>query len=123
MYICDKTLKQAIDRIEDHKNPTICHSEEKDFPFVWYVWGDDDKKLNPYKKKIWCIKYGYTFFLHTKTEEVISRIPSENEPARHPQGMKHDLVISYISEMLISIVETTSSQGNLIQGNKSTLHR
>lgn len=100
MYICDKDLDQAIKKIEGHKNPTICLSEEKDFPFVWYVWGNEKGKLNSYKKRFGELNTDIHFFLNTETKEVISRIPTEKEPARHPQGMKHDLVTPYISEIL-----------------------
>lgn len=105
MYICDKDLSQAIKKILDHKNPTICLSEGKYFPFVWYVWGSDDVKLNPCKKRFVALNSDAHFFINTKTEEIISRRPTSNEPARHPQGMKHNLVIPYISEILISVTE------------------
>ncbi len=105
MYICDKDLSQAIKKIKVHKKPAVCLSEDKHFPFIWYLWGNEDKDLNPYKGRFLETKLDNCFFLNTKTEEIVGRIPTKKEAARHPQGMRHDLVVPYISELLLSIAK------------------
>lgn len=107
MYICNKDLSQAIEKIEDYKDPRICDSEGKDFPFVWYLWGNDNIRLNQYKGRFHTLNTNVHFFLDTKTREVINRMPSPKDCARHTQGMKHELVIPYISDILKSMVSPT----------------
>ncbi|WP_176224002.1 hypothetical protein [Thalassobacillus devorans] len=100
-YICDKDLNQAIKKIEvHHSSQSICGTEAKDFPFLWYVWGGDNKKLNFYKSRIFNIKADRHFYLDTKTNKVVDGAPQLSDCARHTQGMKHDFIVPYISSVL-----------------------
>ncbi|MCZ2845234.1 MAG: hypothetical protein O2U61_01850 [Candidatus Bathyarchaeota archaeon] len=99
-YICDRNLDQALKKIDSHPNPIICGTEEKNFPFLWYVWGGDNKKLNFYKSRILNIKSDKYFYLDTNTKKVITVAPRLSDSARHTQGMQHDLIIPFISTIL-----------------------
>lgn len=99
-YICDRNLNQAIKKIGVHPNPIICGTEAKNFPFLWYVWGGDNKKLNFYKSRILNIKSDKHFYLDTNTNKVISVAPRLSDSARHTQGMKHNLIVPFISTIL-----------------------
>ncbi|PGZ92214.1 hypothetical protein [Bacillus sp. AFS029533] len=99
-YICERNLKQAIKKIDVHTNMSICGTEEKYFPFIWYVWGSENKKLNFYKSRIYNIKSDEQFYLDTNTKKVITAAPRLSDSARHTQGMKHDLIVPFISTIL-----------------------
>lgn len=109
MYICDKNLGQAIKKIVEHKTVVNCSGERRSFPFTWYVWGNNDKRLNKYKVRFDNIDSEIHFFLDTKTNELVNKKPTVNDSARHTQGMRHELVIPYISDILKSMTLRISS--------------
>jgi len=100
MYVCDKDLTVAIKKISAHPGQIICDTEKKDFPFMWFVWGSDNKKLNIYKDRFAPLSRGKNFYLDTKTGIVITNTPGSESSARHTQGLKHDLVVPYISRII-----------------------
>lgn len=100
MYICNKDLSEATKKIEIYESPRICNSEKSYLPFAWYLWGNDDKKLNKYKERFSNLNTKTHFYLDTKTNNVVSKRPSSKDSARHTQGMKHDLVVPYIAAIL-----------------------
>ena len=100
MYVCDKELSQAINKIKNYPNPQICVTEEKYFPFLWYVWGNDNKNLNMYKDRFYHLNAGTHFYLNTKTEGIIDKATDFKDSARHTQGLSHDLVVPYISKII-----------------------
>ena len=97
MYICDKNLTSAINKINNHPNPKTCTTETNFFPFIWYVWGNSKKELNNFKNRFDSINAGCHFFYHTKENKFLTNQPKLKEPARHTQGLKHDLVVTRIS--------------------------
>jgi len=100
IYICDKDLPQAIKKISAHPSQKRCDTEKKDFPFMWFVWGPDNKNLNIYKQRFDSLNGGNNFYLNTKTKGIITNAPGLKDSARHPQGLKHDLVVPYISNII-----------------------
>jgi len=100
IYICYKNLSEATKKKLNYPNQINCDTEKKHFPFVWYVWGDDNKKLNMYKERFYHLKADKSFYLNTKTEKVISLVPDFKAAARHTQGLRHDLVVTYISNII-----------------------
>ena len=99
-YVCDNNLIQAIRKIETCQNRIICDAEDKYFPFIWYVWGGDNKDLNIYKERFAKINSNSHFYLNTKTKEVIEYAPGFRDSARHTQGLKHDLIVPHISKVI-----------------------
>jgi hypothetical protein len=51
-YICDKELSVALNKIEKYPQ-IVCDKERKPFPFLWYVWGTENKGLNVYKPRLY----------------------------------------------------------------------
>lgn len=100
MYLCDKDLSSAINKISNCTEKLICETEKKSFPFIWYVWGNSDKNLNEFKKRFFNIKVNNHFYYNTNEKKIINNAPSLTDPARHTQGLSHDLVIPFISEIL-----------------------
>jgi hypothetical protein len=100
IYVCDNDLGQAIKKIEEHPHPIICDKEEQVYPFLWYVWGGGNMNLNPYKSRFRTIKSASHFYVNTYTYEVINVPPGLHDPARHPQGLRHDSIVPFISSIL-----------------------
>lgn len=100
MYICDKDLNSAIKKIKEYEDPMHCETEGKSFPFLWYLWGNEKKGLNIYKKRFNNLKVNKHFYYHTKEEKIVDTAPGIKEPARHTQGLQHDLVVPFISTII-----------------------
>jgi hypothetical protein len=99
-YICEKDLNQAIRKIKADPDPIFCGREQKKFPFLWYVWGGENQELNFYKLRILDINSDQHFYLNTNTNKVIKAAPRLIASARHTQGMRHDLIVPFISKIL-----------------------
>lgn len=100
MYITDKDLASAIRKNKNHDVTIICEKEKLHFPFLWYLWGNDDNKLNSFKKRYSDIKSDKHFYFHTQNKRIVESAPSLENSARHTQGLKHELVVPYISNLL-----------------------
>ena len=100
MYICDKDLSSAINKFSACKTKLICDTEKKSFDFLWYVWGNSDDNLNEFKKRFSNINVEKHFYFNTKENKIIDHSPTSNDPARHTQGLSHDLVVPFISQIL-----------------------
>ena len=100
MYVCDKVLSQAIQKVEEYPTIITCDTEKKEFSFLWYVWGGDNTKINRYKSRFANLKTNHHFYLDHKRNVVISKPPGLSDHARHTQGLKHDLIVPYISGLL-----------------------
>lgn len=100
MYICNKELKQAINKVEKYTTPIICDTEKKYFPFLWYVWGGSDKDLNRFKERFTKLNADVHFYLDTKSKTIVTNAPNLKDSARHTQGLKHDFVVPYISKIV-----------------------
>jgi hypothetical protein len=100
IYVCDINPAEAIKKLEIHPNVIICDTERNTFPFIWYVWGGDNRRLNFYKPRIHKIKSDRQFYFNTNTHKVINAPPRINDAARHTQGLQHDLIVPFISTIL-----------------------
>ncbi len=99
-YLCNPILSNAIKEIEKYSTPKICNSENLDFPWVWYLWGNENIKLSKFKIRFKKLKTHNHFFLDKKTKQIISHIPNSQEFAKHTQGLMHDLLIPYLSHII-----------------------
>lgn len=100
MYICDKDLSSAIKKITKHDELLCCETEQKAYPFIWYVWGNSDKNLNEFKKRFSGINADSHFYLHTQSKKIYTDVPGISDPARHTQGLSHNLVVPFISKLV-----------------------
>lgn len=99
-YLCNPILKEAIFEREELSDLNFCLSENKNFPWVWYLWGGDNYSLNNFKKRFKIIKADTHFFFNQKTKEIKKGVPSTKDFARHTQGLKHSLIVPFISELI-----------------------
>jgi len=99
-YLCEPHLDLAINEAKEKTIKGICETENKDFPFVWFVWGGNNKFLNGYKKRFLSIKTKYPFYYDYGDGEITQNIPDESSSAKHTRGLRHDYVIPYISNLL-----------------------
>ena len=100
MYVCDEILSRAIQKNVQYQTAITCDTEKKEFPFLWYVWGGDNTKINPYKSRFANLKTNQHFYLDHKKNIVVNNSPGLSDHARHTQGMQHGLIIPYISKLL-----------------------
>jgi hypothetical protein len=99
-YLCNKNLGQAIAGVKKNKYAKNCLSENKNFPLIWYVWGDSLDDLNPFKERFKQLKSSNHFYYDKVHNKVVSESPSISCFAKHTQGLRHDYVVPYISGII-----------------------
>jgi len=99
-YLCNPNLGEAIKDFESANYPKICETETKKFPWVWFMWGLYKKKLTSKKKRFTDIQTSKKFYLDNQTGKVVESFPEDSVCAKHTQGMKQDLVIPYLRQIL-----------------------
>lgn len=101
-YLCDENLNRAIEKIKniDEFMHIEDDSENKSFPFVWYVWGGYNKKLSSFKERFFNLDTKNNFFYDHENKIIKNFVPLDADFAKHTQGLKHDFVIPYISKIL-----------------------
>lgn len=99
-YLCNKDLYQAINSNKLFKNPVLCPSESKYFPWVWFVWGGSNFHLNNYKERFATLNSPKLFFYNKNQKEVIERLPENSDLAKHTQGLPHGEIIPYLKKIL-----------------------
>ncbi len=93
-YLCNNNLDKAIKEYESiSSDDLICTTEKKLFPFVWYVWGGGNSKLDKYKKRFSSIKTKRHFFFlkNNNHYKMTDRMPEYNELAKHTQGFPYEI--------------------------------
>ena len=98
-YLCDADLNNAIKKYENTTSK-IDECENYIFPFIWYVWGDENSKLSIMKDRFNKINSNKHFYFDPETTSIKENIPSSIDFAKHTQGLKQEKVIDYISELL-----------------------
>ncbi len=98
-YLCDADLNNAIKKYENSTSK-IDESENKNFPFIWYVWGGENKQLSNMKDRFNKINSKKHFYFDSRNDCIKENIPSNIDLARHTQGMNQEKVIDYISKIL-----------------------
>ncbi len=99
-YLCEKDLDKAIDTIQNIEKPKICNSEINSFPWVWFVWGDQNNRLDDFKKRFYNLKTKNCFFYDQKAKAVSLNAPQNKSFAKHTQGLQHNLIVPYIATIL-----------------------
>lgn len=103
IYICNKDLNIALKEIHKYQmseGQKICSTENSNFHFIFYVWGGDNDKLNAYKHRFKEVNTQNHFFYEKNKRELVKTQPNEIDFAKHPQGLSHDLVVPYLSELI-----------------------
>jgi hypothetical protein len=98
-YLCDPDIDAALNKIS-YDEPPKCKTESNEFPWIWYVWGDENKKLSKYKTRFNNIKTKHNWFYDQTNHNIQKHCPTESDFARHTQGLLHDKVIPYLSKLI-----------------------
>jgi hypothetical protein len=98
--LCDEDLSTAIKKINSFKNPKTDKTELKEFPVVWYVWGNKNKNLDSFKNRFQNLKTSQHFFYDNTNEQISFKFPTSKCFAKHTQGLRHDNVVPYLSKVL-----------------------
>lgn len=99
-YLCNNKLNQAISYNREIEPLVICPSENKYFPWVWFVWGGGNIGLNIFKERYVNINSHRKFFYNKNLKEVIERMPTNTELAKHTQGLRHDDIVPFLKMLL-----------------------
>jgi hypothetical protein len=99
-YLCNPKLDGAIRDYEQSINPKACSTEKKIFPWIWFMWGGYNKKLTEEKLRFKEIQSSRKFYLDNRTKTIIEGFPDDKICAKHTQGMRHDLVLPFLKEIL-----------------------
>lgn len=99
-YLCNPDLNTAISNFKKSGVQQFCDSESKEFPFIWYVWGNHQKNLNEYKLRFLSIRSPHHFYVSKHTQEIIKEAPGPLSFAKHTQGMKQQAVISHLKKII-----------------------
>ena len=70
-YLCSPKLENAINQFESQNKKGFCDSENKAFPWIWYLWGGSNSSLNIYKKRFVNIKADTHFFLQSENPKSL----------------------------------------------------
>lgn len=99
-YLCNANINAAINTLNNLEDPIFCDTENHIFPWVWFVWGDDDSTLNVIKGRFQQITTEIPFFYDWRNREIVERIPALNDFARHTQGFTHSLITPFLASIL-----------------------
>jgi hypothetical protein len=87
-YLCNPDLGAACSTLNCYSKPPECPSETSRKPKVlWFAWGGDDKRLNPFKKRFLSYSQIDGFYYSTKSKSIVRATPLITDLAKHPQGM------------------------------------
>lgn len=100
-YLCNPKLKDAVKEIQNYSKPIVCNSEKLSYPWVWYVWGNGDITLSKFKERFGNLKTKNHFFFNQNTRSIKESVPTPSDFARHTQGLSHDLIIPYLSKIIL----------------------
>jgi hypothetical protein len=98
-YLCNPNLEEACSIISSFVNLPRCPSENRKPRVVWFAWGGNDSRLNPFKQRF-ISSHHPSFYYNHQSSEVIGHIPSADDFAKHPQGMPAIPVINYLAGVL-----------------------
>ncbi len=102
-YLCNPNLDKAISEVENNTNAKNDPAENLSFPWVWYVWGSKSEILNAYKGRFSSLKSNNHFYYDKELSKVVSKPATERSFAKHTQGLKHALVVPYISGVIENV--------------------
>jgi len=94
-YLCDPVLSRAINSINRHTNLAVCQTETQSFPWVWYVWGNENPLLSEFKTRFSGLNTKVHFYFDKNEDVVVSATPGLKSFAKHTQGLKQEKIIAY----------------------------
>lgn len=102
-YLCNPNLDEALSELKKINCTYTCPTENLFFPWVWYVWGGASNALNPFKTRFSQLNSTNHFYYDKELYKVIDKPASNYSFAKHTQGLRHVLVVPYISDLIKSL--------------------
>jgi hypothetical protein len=99
-YLCDKDYKAAIRKIARIADAPIDPSEQEEFPWIMYLWGDSHRSKAPHIIRFRDIASDHHFYLDQNLQMIVEGVPGNDSFARHTQGMDLDLVIAHLATLI-----------------------
>ncbi len=98
-YLCNADLGAACTAINSFANPPLCSTEGRKLKVVWFAWGGDDSRLNPFKCRFISGQQG-GFYYSGITKSIVILTPSASDFAKHTQGMPKRPVVNHLAGVL-----------------------
>jgi hypothetical protein len=99
-YLCGQDLAEATAALAAEKNAHADPAEASPFPLIWFAWGGPSRQLDPLKDRFLSRQFAGAFYYSPASGSVVTGIPSKSVLAKHPQGLPHEPVISYLAAHL-----------------------
>lgn len=100
LYLCSADLNNAVAKADKIEAGITCATEKDEFPWIWYVWGNQHSILDPFKKRYQSVLGGTHFFLEKHSKEVRVYRPSSSDFAKHTQGIRHADIVPFLSTII-----------------------
>jgi hypothetical protein len=100
-YLCNKELDLAIASHNKIASKALTCPSEKIVPkIVWFAWGNSDARLNPFKARFQNFSITNAFYFDKHSKVIVTRIPSQVDFAKHPQGLPEKPIVAHLASIL-----------------------
>lgn len=107
-YLCDENKEEAIRKINNLLEIKTDNMENQEFNLIWYLWGQEDGRINHLKTRFKDIKSSYNIFYNQVEKTVSFYKPEINDFPRHTRGLAHNNIVPHIANILKKIHENDS---------------
>lgn len=98
-YLCNKNAKEAQKALAGLKT-TNCPCERKEFPWLWYAWGDLGQKYPHLSKRFADVRAGERFYYDSRKGKLKYGHPGEDDFAKHTQLLRAEYVVPHLATLL-----------------------
>lgn len=102
-YLCNPDLHAAIRDFRSAGDAPVCPSEAALPKIVWFVWGGNDPRLDPFKGRFQQLTVDFPFFVSKAMGKIEERIPRPRDFARHTQGLPLEPVEAHLANLLAGV--------------------
>lgn len=99
-YLCDENKEEAIRKINNLSEFKTDKLENKEFNLIWYLWGQEDERINFLKNRFKNINSKHHIFYNQIEKQISFNKPDIKSFARHTRGLAHSLIVPSIASIL-----------------------
>jgi hypothetical protein len=99
-YLCEKDYGRAIQAIRGMTNRPLDATEENEFPWIMYLWGEYHGDKAPYIRRFRTLNSCHHFYFDKNRDELVVGVPGAGSFAKHTQGLKLGPVIEHVAALI-----------------------
>jgi hypothetical protein len=100
-YLCNEELDLAVaSHSKIASNAPTCPSEKIVPKIIWFAWGGFATSLNPFKARFQNLTIKNVFYFDNHSGKIVTRIPSQMDFAKHPQGLSKKPIVEHLASVL-----------------------